>query len=337
MVYITKFLYFPKPRKPLRKYLKSGFLDSVRVYVKGGSGGNGLPKFGGVGGQGGDVIAVAKESITLEDVVKSNTAKRYLGGSGMHSTHNFILGPPGQARSVKLDLKLIADVGLVGFPNAGKSTLLKAISQAKPKIASYPFTTIKPNIGMISYHDLRQISVADLPGLIEGAHANRGMGHEFLRHVERTKLLLIVVDINGFQLSPKYEARSCIDTVVLLNKELELYNPELLKKPTLIVVNKMDSVLAFKKYKQIREQILNISEVFYDYPEEVRPEKALEFDEILAISAKEGGEDIQLVKDKIRDILDVHAEIAREKELEQNADMMHNLRESLKEKGPRLV
>ncbi|KAF5282808.1 hypothetical protein FQR65_LT02805 [Abscondita terminalis] len=320
MVFLSKLFY---GGKPTRRYLKSGFTDSLRVHVRGGTGGNGLPKFGGVGGQGGNVIVVGKESINLDDVVRANKSKRYLAGNGTNSSHNFILGPPGetvklqvpvgvtiftdqgkklgeinkegeelvvakggpgghpkngflgvkgQCYSVKLDLKLIADVGLVGFPNAGKSTLLKAVSHARPKIASYPFTTIRPNIGIISYKDLRQISVADLPGLIEGAHANRGMGHEFLKHVERTQLLLIMADINGFQLSPQYPHRTCIDTIVLLNKELELYNPELLNKPKLMVINKMDTEAASQKYFEIRDQIYNLSEAIHRYPDEMKPE-----------------------------------------------------------------
>ncbi|KAK4879554.1 hypothetical protein RN001_007700 [Aquatica leii] len=383
MVYISKLLH---GGKPIRRYLRNGFTDSLRVYVRGGTGGNGLPKFGGVGGQGGNVVVVGKESITLDDVVRSNKSKRYLAGNGTCSSHNFILGPPGesvklqvpvgvsvftdegkklgeinkeneeliiakggpgghprngflgikgQCYSVRLDLKLIADVGLVGFPNAGKSTLLKAISHAKPKIANYPFTTVRPNIGIVTYKDLRQISVADLPGLIEGAHVNRGMGHEFLKHVERTQLLLIMADINGFQLSHQYPHRSCLDTIVLLNKELELYNPELLNKPKLMVINKMDSISGFQKFFEIRDKILNLGDVFYEYPDEMKPEKPLIFDDVLAISAKEGINDINLVKEKIRHLLDVYAEAKKEKETEKSEFL--SIRESLNEKGPKLV
>lgn len=123
-------------------------------------------------------------------------------------------------------------------------------------------TTIKPNVGIIMYKDYRQISMADLPGLIEGAHANKGMGHKFLKHVERTKLLLLVVDINGFQLSPYHTSRSCVDTIVLLNKELEMYNTDLLSKPAVIIINKMDTDGAKEKYKEVKDKIKNLEGIF---------------------------------------------------------------------------
>ena len=128
---------------------------------------------------------------------------------------------------------------MVGFPNAGKSTLLKAISKARPKIASYPFTTIKPNLGHIKFEDEREITMADLPGLIEGAHVNVGMGHRFLKHVERTGCMVFVIDVKGFQLNPMSIKRSAFETLVLLNKELEIYNPDLLSKPAICLVNKV--------------------------------------------------------------------------------------------------
>ncbi|XP_017777744.1 PREDICTED: GTP-binding protein 10 homolog [Nicrophorus vespilloides] len=388
MVFITKILFFAKSTRIPRQYVKSGFTDSLRLFVKGGAGGNGLPKFGGIGGQGGNISVVAKESITLDDVFKANRSKRIFAKDGKNSSHNFILGPPGdninievpvgvtvysdegkklgelnkegdqilvakggygghpkngfmgkkgQSYSIKLDLKLIADIGLVGFPNAGKSTLLKAISHAKPKIANYPFTTIRPNLGIIMYKDLRQISMADLPGLIEGAHNNRGMGHKFLKHVERTKLLLLVVDINGFQLGPQYDFRSCIDTIVLLNKELEMYNKDLLNKPAMIIINKMDSEGAMETFKSIEDKIKNLSEIFKDYPEEYRPEQALKFEKVLAISAKENVEDIGMVKTKLRKTLDVFAEIQEEGKQEDNSDMFKKMKDDLKERAPLLV
>nr|CAD7432104.1 unnamed protein product [Timema monikensis] len=180
------------------------------------------------------------------------------GGPGGGPTNNFC-GVKGQGHSVTLDLKLIADIGLVGFPNAGKSSLLKAISNAKPKVASYPFTTIRPNIGVLQYSDYRQITMADLPGLIEGAHANIGMGHKFLKHVERTKMLLLIVDIGGFQLSPRHTPRSCLETVLLLNKELELYKEDLLEKPAVLVINKMDLEGADEKLRAIQSHLKDLA------------------------------------------------------------------------------
>lgn len=135
-----------------------------------------------------------------------------------------------------MELKLIADVGLVGYPNAGKSTLLSKISAANPKIADYPFTTREPILGQVKIELGKSFVVADIPGLIEGAHAGRGMGHEFLRHIERTKILLHLVDIypvDGNDPFKNFEA---------INRELELYNPILASRPQIIVLNKIDLV-----------------------------------------------------------------------------------------------
>ena len=139
------------------------------------------------------------------------------GGKGGKSGNKFIAGE-GTAFSINLDLKLIADVGLIGFPNAGKSTFLSLVSRAQPKIANYPFTTLTPQIGFIEFEDKRSVSVADLPGLVEGAHMNRGMGHKFLKHISRTMINLFIVDVNGFQLNHKFSKRSVFETVVFLNK-----------------------------------------------------------------------------------------------------------------------
>eukprot|EP00501_MAST-03F_sp_TOSAG23-6_P001920 GSMAST32.ASY1.ANO1.2000.1 assembled CDS len=135
---------------------------------------------------------------------------------------------------LSLEMKSIADVGLVGFPNAGKSTLIRAISRAMPKVAAYKFTTLTPHIGIINFADGFTISVADLPGLIEGAHDNKGLGHEFLRHIERTKVLLYVVDAAGS------EMRSPSDDLSALQLELEKYSPSLAKKKAMVVANKLD-------------------------------------------------------------------------------------------------
>mmetsp|Transcript_418 Transcript_418/g.790 ORF Transcript_418/g.790 Transcript_418/m.790 type:complete len:428 (+) Transcript_418:94-1377(+) len=143
-------------------------------------------------------------------------------------------GMLGEHKALLLELKLIADVGLVGFPNAGKSSLLKALSNARPKIAPYPFTTLHPNIGVISYSDKETISMADIPGLIEGAHENRGLGHDFLRHIERTKILLYVID------GASSEGRDPADDLKALVSELRQYDRKLMGKPSLIFLNKMD-------------------------------------------------------------------------------------------------
>jgi GTPase len=143
-------------------------------------------------------------------------------------------GRPGDARTIVLELKLIADVGLVGYPNAGKSTLLKAISNAKPTVAAYAFTTLHPSVGVVEYSDLERVTVADIPGLIDGAHENRGLGHDFLKHIERTKVLLYVVDAAGT------EGRDPATDLRHLINELRLYDEELLTKPALVFANKHD-------------------------------------------------------------------------------------------------
>ncbi|XP_075211907.1 GTP-binding protein 10 homolog [Lycorma delicatula] len=214
-------------------------------------------------------------------------------------------GMKGEVQVITIDLKLIADVGFVGFPNAGKSTLLSALSRAKPKIASYPFTTIRPNIGIMMFKDGRQISLADLPGLIEGAHCNIGMGHRFLRHVERTKLLLLVVDIQGFQLSPKHTSRNFLETIVLLNKELELYRQDLLEKPAILIVNKMDTENSDKIFKESEEYLHNLADYVQKCPEEMRPEQLLHFESVIPFSARFfNNDDLIELKTTIRDVID---------------------------------
>ncbi|XP_055713632.1 GTP-binding protein 10 homolog [Phlebotomus papatasi] len=234
------------------------------------------------------------------------TFKAAGGGPGGCSGNSFI-GQPGQSRTLTLDLKLIADAGLVGFPNAGKSTFLKAISKASPKIASYPFTTIKPQLGIVDYTDFRQISVADLPGLIEGAHANIGMGHKFLKHVERTRILILIVDIFGFQLSPQHMRRNCLENVYALNRELELYDSTLLDKPSILLVNKTDLDGATREFDRIKSQLHRLEQGLEGCPEEIRPEKLIEFERILPISARERI-GIEKVTSAIREVLDEAAE-----------------------------
>nr|NNM90985.1 GTPase ObgE [Bacilli bacterium] len=143
-------------------------------------------------------------------------------------------GEPGEEKTITLELRLIADVGLIGFPSVGKSTLLSVVSAARPKIADYPFTTLSPNLGMVQLADERQFVLADLPGLIEGAHEGLGLGHEFLRHIERTRVLIHVIDMGTL------EERDPVADFQAINQELSLYDENLAKKPQIIAANKMD-------------------------------------------------------------------------------------------------
>lgn len=387
MVFILRTLFAAQEFKKPRNYLRSKFIDSVRLHVKGGTGGTGLPKFGGVGGQGGCVYCVGKEDANLKNIMTKFRGKTINAGHGEDSRKTKILGNPGadvklevplgvtihteegkvlgsidevdqtvitarggsggnpknqflghygQVHHIRLDLKLIADIGLVGFPNAGKSSLLKAISRAKPKIANYPFTTIKPNKGIIMYPDTRQISIADLPGLIEGAHMNVGLGHKFLRHVERTKLLLFIADIKGFQLSPKHPTRSCLETVLLLNKELELYDPELLQKPAILAVNKMDLEGSEDTFKRVQEAYQNIKKELDLIPEEIRPTNVISFEDIIGISALRNNDSIEELKQLLRKRLDEFAE-ENNPDIVQPEQFLKRTRAVIKERGSQVT
>lgn len=338
---------------------KRKFIDSVRIYTRGGSGGNGLPKYGGVGGKGGDVYVEAVDGWTLRNLKDKFPKQRFVAEKGEDSKSYRILGNPGQdviikcppgvtavsdkqrilgdlnkkgdrvllakggiggdhyndffgqkgqAHSVTLDLKLLADVGFVGFPNAGKSTLLKALSRAKPKIAGYPFTTIEPNVGILQFQDLRTISAADLPGLIEGAHYNYGMGHKFLKHCLRTKLLLFVVDIDGFQLNPQSAHRTAFETIALLNKELELYDEELVSKPALLAVNKIDNDEDGFKFQELKTKLENMEESLHTVSEELRPSHVIDFQSTIAVSAAKK-QNISVLKEKIRRLIDINDDL----------------------------
>ncbi len=143
-------------------------------------------------------------------------------------------GEKGEEKWIILELKLLADIGIIGFPNAGKSTLISTISHAKPKIADYPFTTLSPVLGVIQFDIGESVVIADIPGLIEGAAEGQGLGHDFLRHIERTKALIHVIDISDFR------EREPIEAFEAINKELQNYSPELLKKQQIVVGNKID-------------------------------------------------------------------------------------------------
>ena len=159
-------------------------------------------------------------------------------------------GEPGEEAEIELELRLIADVGLVGFPNAGKSTFLSVISSAKPKIADYPFTTLEPNLGVVSLND-KQIVFADIPGVIEGASSGKGLGFEFLRHIKRTKVLLYMIDVSGLDGKDPYEVYR------ILNKELKQYSKFLSKKHTVIALNKIDVCDASQNIKNFKKNVKN--------------------------------------------------------------------------------
>jgi GTPase len=163
-------------------------------------------------------------------------------------------GEPGQERNIKMELKLLADVGLVGFPSVGKSTLLSVVSSARPKIAEYHFTTIVPNLGVVETDDNRSFVMADLPGLIEGAHSGVGLGHQFLRHIERTRVIVHVIDMAAT------EGRDPYEDFLTINKELAEYNLRLTERPQIIVANKMDMPDAEENLQVFKEKLTD------DYP-----------------------------------------------------------------------
>jgi GTPase len=156
-------------------------------------------------------------------------------------------GTPGQERTIRLELKLLADVGLLGFPNVGKSSLIARISAARPKIADYPFTTLVPNLGVVGLSGDRSFVMADIPGLIEGAHTGAGLGHRFLRHLERTRLLVHLLEVSA---TPE---RTPLRDYEILRRELTLYDPELAKRPEIVVLNKSDITETRSKATRLRQ------------------------------------------------------------------------------------
>lgn len=298
------------------------FVDHVKVYVKGGDGGDGMVAFrrekyvpmggpaGGDGGKGGDVVFIVDEGLsTLMDfryqrhfkadrgehgrgknqhgksakdlivkvppgtIVKDEETGEIIadlvehgqraviarGGRGGRGNTRFATaknpapeiaerGEPGEERTITIELKLLADVGLVGFPSVGKSTLLSVVSAAKPKIADYPFTTLVPNLGVVETEDHRSFVMADLPGLIEGAHQGAGLGLEFLRHIERTRVIVHVIDMAAM------EGRDPYEDFVTINEELKQYNLRLLERPMIVAANKMDMPQAEENLQKFKEK-----------------------------------------------------------------------------------
>lgn len=313
----------------------SMFLDTAKVSVKAGRGGDGMVAFrrekyvanggpwGGDGGRGGDVIFVVNEGLrTLMDFRYNRHFKAKAGEKGMtkgmhgrgaenlyvsvpqgttvrdaqtgkviadlvKNGQEFIVahggrggrgnirfatprnpapeisenGEPGEERELALELKILADVGLVGFPSVGKSTLLSVITAAKPKIGAYHFTTIVPNLGMVRTKSGDSFVVADLPGLIEGASQGVGLGTQFLRHIERTRVILHVIDMSAS------EGRDPYEDYLAINKELETYNLRLLERPQIIVANKIDMPQAAENLEQFKEKLDTNYGEFDDKPQ----------------------------------------------------------------------
>lgn len=166
-------------------------------------------------------------------------------------------GEQGEERFLRLQLKLLADVGLVGFPNAGKSTLIARISAARPKIADYPFTTLTPNLGVVTLSDDRSFVVADVPGLIEGAHAGQGLGDRFLRHIERTKVLIHLVDVSSAS------GRDPVQDVEIIREELRLFDPKVASKPQLVAANKIDALDDPSRLERLERHVRTLGLPFY--------------------------------------------------------------------------
>ncbi|MCH7518638.1 MAG: GTPase ObgE [Candidatus Dadabacteria bacterium] len=299
------------------------FIDEAKIYIKAGDGGRGCVSFrrekyvprggpnGGDGGNGGDIIMVARRNMSslldhryqqhyrakrgghgrgkdqhgknsehllipvpMGTIVKDFETEEFLGdltennqelivakaGRGGKGNARFVSstnqapkeaepGGEGEEKTLKLELKLLADVGLLGFPNAGKSTLISTISAARPKIADYPFTTLVPNLGVVSYGDGQTFVLADIPGLIEGAHEGAGLGIQFLRHIERTKILIHLLDLSPIT------NRDPIEDYEAMNRELKAYSEELSKKPQILVLNKIDIT-------EVREDLEKIEKHF---------------------------------------------------------------------------
>lgn len=211
----------------------------------------------------GSVVYDTEKNIIIADITRNKQeviiAKGGKGGRGNSSFANAHIpapqfgenGEPGEEKNIRIVLKILADVGLVGFPSVGKSTLISVCSACKPKIADYPFTTLVPNIGVVKTIDGRSFVMADMPGLIEGASLGAGLGIQFLKHIERTRVLIHVVDMCSM------DSRDPFEDYQKINKELESYNPKLLLRPQIIAANKMDLPEAQENYKKFVEQVGN--------------------------------------------------------------------------------
>ncbi len=241
----------------------------------------------------GEVIADLDENGAQAIVANGGRGGRgniHFATSTNRAPRKFESGREGEERQLELELKMIADAGLVGYPNAGKSTLISNLSDARPKVAPYPFTTLHPVVGVVEYPDYRRLTLADIPGLIDGAHRNVGLGHAFLRHIERTSVLLYVLDMGGV------DGRAPWDDLASLEQELELYLPGLSKRPSLIVANKMDLPDAEANLAELKQRLAGDAR------------------EIIPVSVGLG--ETGILADRIRELVFARrAELEREKQL----------------------
>lgn len=350
------------------------FIDTAKIYVKSGDGGNGSVSFrrekyvplggpdGGDGGRGADVVLVADNNMTtlLDFAYKRKyVAEKGVDGSGSkcygkdgdtlylkvptgtivrdvetnkimadlsHAGESYVVakggkggkgntkfctptrqapnfaepGMPGEERWITLELKLLADVGLIGFPNVGKSTLLSMVSKARPKIANYHFTTLKPNLGVVSISGLPGFVIADIPGIIEGAAEGVGLGLDFLRHIERTRVLIHVVDISGV------EGRDPIEDFIKINEELKKYSVKLWDRPQIIAANKSDMLYDEEKFEEFKQKlnemgyksIFKISAAINEGVEELMKEAARVLSTIPLVDLEISEEDMYIPEEK---------------------------------------
>lgn len=199
-----------------------------------------------------DLIETGSEAIVAKGGRGGRGNARFATSTD-RAPRRFEKGTPGEERRIELELRSIADVGLVGFPNAGKSTLLRAISNAVPEVGPYPFTTLTPHLGVVS-RGTEQIVVADIPGLIEGAGRGKGLGHEFLRHIERTSVLLYVVDATGFQKDP-------VSDFLAVRREVMAYSESMKDKATLLAVNKIDLLESEERLAEVRDSLRQVAKM----------------------------------------------------------------------------
>jgi Obg family GTPase CgtA len=210
-----------------------------------------------------------------------------------------------------LEQSVCSSFSFVGYPNAGKSTLLSMLSRTKPAISPVPFTTLHPQVGTVIFDDGRSFTIADLPGLVEGSHVKMGLGSRFLKHTLRSKILLFVIDINGFQLELRSPLRSAFDSIVFLTKELELYEPSLLRKPAILAINKIDQLEDQSKLQELYHCLDNYEEVLKnDYEERWCPKAFFRFEHIVEIAGKHGTNCDQLCS-LLRRSLDTQADRER--------------------------